>query len=338
MTTPNPSNVAPWYLRNINQALALDEASGNVFIRTGIEGNIIITGNVNIPGNIDAHISEVGTSGNLTVPYMPIAGNVTIDAGQSIEVTQGTSPWIVSLDNTNTINNAPWELQVGMGQVTGVQGLSISGYSANIGTDFIPAWEDGAYVYFNSAQQVRVWSESASDTNVSVLINGLDASYNILNEVVTLTNGTTGVLTTSNFLRVNNISLTRVPQNVGRLHAGSSDKTITLAYIGIVGNLSAGRSQMTIYTVPAGHTFYLTQSNWYTNQVGSQTGLYRSWTQSPTGLINTVLTFPIQQVYNSTKVVPRPYAEKTDIQWQCASQVGTSKIGGQIEGYLIVNS
>jgi len=30
MATPDPSNVAPWYLRNINQALALDEASGNV--------------------------------------------------------------------------------------------------------------------------------------------------------------------------------------------------------------------------------------------------------------------------------------------------------------------
>jgi len=26
MAEPTPSNVAPWYLRNINQALALDEA------------------------------------------------------------------------------------------------------------------------------------------------------------------------------------------------------------------------------------------------------------------------------------------------------------------------
>jgi len=27
MAYPEPSNVAPWYLRNINQALALDETS-----------------------------------------------------------------------------------------------------------------------------------------------------------------------------------------------------------------------------------------------------------------------------------------------------------------------
>jgi hypothetical protein len=95
---------------------------------------------------------------------------------------------------------------------------------------------------------------------------------------------------------------------------------------------------MSIYTVPAGYTFYLTQSNWYTNQTGSQTALYRSWTQSPTGLVMVVLTFPMQQQYNSVKVVPRPYPEKTDIQWQVASSTGTSKIGGQIEGYLILNT
>jgi len=67
MAEPEPSNVAPWYLRNINQALELNEDTGQVFVRTGFTGNIIITGNVNIPGNVDAHISEIGTSGNLTV-------------------------------------------------------------------------------------------------------------------------------------------------------------------------------------------------------------------------------------------------------------------------------
>ena len=96
---PDPSTVAPWYLRNINQALALDSLTGNVFIRTGFEGNIIISGNVNIPGNIDAHISEIGTSGNLTVPWMPVSidGNsaVTVTSG-NITVAQGTSPWVVS--------------------------------------------------------------------------------------------------------------------------------------------------------------------------------------------------------------------------------------------------
>lgn len=237
-----------------------------------------------------------------------------------------------------TLGSAPWQMQVAMGNVPGVQGLSISGYSSAVGTEFIPAWEDGTYVYFASAQQVRVWSDSASDTNVSVLVSGLDSNYAQQTETVVLTNGSTGVLTTKSFLRVNGISVTRTPMNVGLLHAGSSDKTATLAYIGGPNNTSIGRSQMTVYTVPAGYTFYLTQSNWYTNQTGSNTALYRSWTRTPSGVINVVLTFPMQQQYNSAKVVPRPYPEKTDIQWQVASSSGTSRIGGQIEGYLIANA
>lgn len=236
-------------------------------------------------------------------------------------------------DNT-TLQSASFNQQVAMGKVPGVTGLSISGYRQSSSTAFLPAWEDGAYVYFPSAQVVRVWSASDSDTNVSVLINGLDANYLPQTETVVLTNGTTGVLTTKEFLRINNISLTREPNNVGMLHAGSSDKTITLAYIGTASNNSAGRSQMTVYTVPAGYTFFLTQSNWYIN--GNSPAAYRSWTQRPDGLITIVLTFPILDNYNSIKTIPRPYLEKTDIQWQ-ASVPNNQAIGGQIEGYLISN-
>ena len=111
-SVPDPEHVKPWYLRNITEALALDEASGNVYVRTGFAGNIIIEGNVNIPGNIQiystpedpvhTHITEVGTTGILEVPYMPINGNVVVTSGNitftntTIEVTQGTDPWHIS--------------------------------------------------------------------------------------------------------------------------------------------------------------------------------------------------------------------------------------------------
>lgn len=143
MSYPEPSNVAPWYLRNINQALALDEASGNVYVRTGFTGNIVIEGNVNIPGNIDAHISEVGTSGNLTVPWMPVSidGNsaVTITSG-NITVAQGTSPWVVSGNvNANVSGNVNANITGGNvnAAVTGTVAVSsitgnIAGITANV--------------------------------------------------------------------------------------------------------------------------------------------------------------------------------------------------------------
>lgn len=273
-SVPDPEHVKPWYLRNITEALALDEATGNVFMRTGTAGGSLIA--------------------------------------------------------------APWNLQVAMGSIPGVTGLSISGYNGVVATEFVPLWDNstGTYTYFPSAQPVRVWSSNASDVDVMVNVTGLDVNYNIISETIHLTNGTTGVLGTKQFLRVNGANITRTPINVGVISVGNSDKTIALTTI----EIGAGRSQMTVFTVPAGYTFYLTQSNWYTNQTGSQTAMYRSWTRTPTGVINIILIFPLQQQYNSVKVVPRPYPEKTDIQWQAASSSGTSKIGGQIEGYLISNT
>lgn len=89
MAEPNPTEVAPWYLRNINQALELDTISGNVFLRT----NAVVTGNINIPGTIETQVTQLGNvdiSGNT----MPVSGEVSVV--QPVEVTQGTDPWIIS--------------------------------------------------------------------------------------------------------------------------------------------------------------------------------------------------------------------------------------------------
>ena len=77
----------------------------NAFV---ISGNVIIPGIVQVFSSIDNpihnHITEVGTGGNLQVPWLPIAGNVTVDSGNII-VTQGTTPWVVSNSNVAIIGN-----------------------------------------------------------------------------------------------------------------------------------------------------------------------------------------------------------------------------------------
>jgi hypothetical protein len=236
--------------------------------------------------------------------------------------------------NNESKYSAPFELAVARGKITGISGLSISGYNGAVDSNWQPIWEiGGAYTYFSSAQQVRIWSNNESDTNVSVLISGLDATYTPITETVVLTNGSTGVLSTKSFLRINNLSAVGTVNAIGTIRAGNSDKSITLAAI-VDG---AGRSQMSIYTVPAGFTFFLTQVNLYTNQNGNNYTNYRSYTQNPSGLTTKILQFPLTTSYNSVKVVARPYFEKTDIQWQ-ASSSSTSQVGLQIEGYLIDNS
>ena len=62
----------------------------------------------------------------------------------------------VSMPNNTRLHSASFEMQVAMGKVPGVTGLSIAGYNSAVGTSFIPAWENGEYVYFNTAQTALV--------------------------------------------------------------------------------------------------------------------------------------------------------------------------------------
>lgn len=108
MAYPEPTEVSPWYLRNITQALALDETTGNVYVRTDANisfgnanitvGNVGITSFGNIPingntlpvtvtgGNVNAVVTGNVTS-TLSGNLAGITGNVTIvDGGSSITV------------------------------------------------------------------------------------------------------------------------------------------------------------------------------------------------------------------------------------------------------------
>lgn len=80
---PNPSQVAPWYLRNITQALELDTATGNVFVRT----NAALIGNVTV-GNV-----SIGALGNVDISNSSLP--VTVESG-NVTVFQGTDPWAVT--------------------------------------------------------------------------------------------------------------------------------------------------------------------------------------------------------------------------------------------------
>lgn len=120
MAEPDPTEVAPWYLRNITQALALDETTGNVYVRTDADISIA---NANI---------TVGNVGITSFGNIPISGNtlpVTID-NANIEVTQGTSPWIVE---GNVVATLSGNLAGITGNVTVVDGGGSLTVDGNVG-------------------------------------------------------------------------------------------------------------------------------------------------------------------------------------------------------------
>jgi hypothetical protein len=109
MATPDPTQVAPWYLRNINQALELNEATGQVFVRTDAQLTIGNVGNVNVSEVEIVALGNIDISGNT----MPVSGNVT--------VFQGTIPWVVTGNSNVAITSG----NVG---ITG----NIAGITANV--------------------------------------------------------------------------------------------------------------------------------------------------------------------------------------------------------------
>jgi len=240
-----------------------------------------------------------------------------------------------SITNTESSLALPQYLQVARGLVTGASVVNIYGYQPSVGTTFIPVWENAStYTYPGSASTMLLYSSSGSDTAVSVLINGLDASYNNLSETKVLTNGTTGVTTANSYLRINTITVTGSNNAVGTLYLSNAGKTTTYAQI-TAGN---GKNQAMIYTVPNGYTFYLTRVNAYTNQVGNLSSsycTYRVFTQNNSGLITILLQAPFGNSYTSYRVAPRAYAAKTDIQWQANTPSSTAAVGIAVEGILI---
>jgi hypothetical protein len=236
---------------------------------------------------------------------------------------------------TQTGTYEPFDLQVARGQITGHEVLNVFGYStATPNTSFIAAWENNtAYAFPTVASTMVVSSSSASDTAVTILISGLDASYNIITESVAL-NGTTDVPTTKIFWRINSV-ITTAGNAVGTMYVKNAGGT-TYAQVAI----GAGKTNMSIYTVPAGYTAYLTQFDAFssTSVTSGVYATFRALRTSSTGVNNIVLQIPFLNDYSITRPYPLTVPEKTDNQWQCKSSGAGLGIGIVVIGVLVKNN
>ena len=229
----------------------------------------------------------------------------------------------------------PFELQIERNQVAWHSNVNVQGYNILHGDQFRAVWEksnDTDYV-FPASSLAMTFASSASET-CTVRVFGLDANYVMKNATVTFSNSTSGTVTsgTSSFFRINAMQVI----------SGTTTGTLTATNSGTVYaqiNAGTGRSQASIYTVPAGYTFYLTRAQAFTTNNGAQYCTYRVYSQTISGGVTTpliVLSAPFTQSYSSTRVVPRVYPENTDVQWQL-KQSNPAPGSIQLEGILIKN-
>jgi len=261
--------------------------------------------------------------------------------------------YVIQDSITRNGKHEPFELQVGRGQITAHQPVEIFGYSTQIGgTALGPLWEGltqsgGTYAYPSSAGVVVLLSASgATDAGLIVQVNGLDASYNLLSEKVTL-NGSGTATTTGSYFRINGMFVTN------GINAGNiTGKIATVLYAQI--NAGVGQTQMSIYTVPNGYTFYLTyiQANASIGFTSSNYMLFAEYNKfniantiqengynyTVNGNTTLLSQSPFVQIFNIPYTVPVAHPSGTDIQYQLKSNTGGPFVGSVFAGgYLIQN-
>lgn len=229
----------------------------------------------------------------------------------------------------------PFELQVGRNQIGLHYLVNVQGYNEAHAITFRAPWElSNTNDFPYPASSVPMTFTSTVPETMTVLVSGLDANYVQKQATVQFTASTNGVVTSgdANFFRINALQIIKGSEtgNMTASNGGTVYAQITN------GN---GRSQAAAYTVPAGFTFLLTRAQAFTTNNGTQFCTYRVWSRSFVDGVSTptiVLYAPFTQAYFSTRVVPRAYAEKTDIQWQLR-QSNAAPGSVQVEGILISN-
>lgn len=151
----------------------------------------------------------------------------------------------------------PFQMRAAMGHITNGTTVFISGNNPDIQLSEETVWyQGGIYSYPASAIQMSVSSSDAAAT-CSVVINGLDAAYLPISEIVTLT-GQTAVTTTKTYLRIQNAYVLANPTS-GDIYIGTG--TVTAGVPATVYERifdGHNRTESGRYTVPANRTFYLT--------------------------------------------------------------------------------
>lgn len=171
----------------------------------------------------------------------------------------------------------PFELQVSRGQIEGHRAVTVWGYNPDIDTSEETVWADGGIVTLPpSAATVKISSDSVNDTSAgtgarTVVVAGLDSSYDEISETVTL-NGTTEVATTKSYLRINSITVATTGSgnaNAGNIYAGTG--TVTSGVPATIYNqvlVGYNQTLTASYTIPNGYTGYLVNGGISSGQDG----------------------------------------------------------------------
>jgi len=256
----------------------------------------------------------------------------------NVNTTGSTTPSSAEID---------FYLAVAKGDFTGYSNVSKFGYNPTVGSgNYESIWEgSNAYPWMSAADQLEVLSSDADDTSAgtgarTVELQGLDSSWNILTETVTM-NGTSAVTTTGSFLRIFRARVVTAGssgRNEGTITIRDQDTSTTRALITNGATDGNGQTLMAVYTIPAGKTGYIININVSSQKDQEQTYKLMARDNTVANAAWNVKEFLTGRGGFSTwrKYAINKVTEKTDIDLQVISN-STSAAAGGFELILIDN-
>jgi hypothetical protein len=242
----------------------------------------------------------------------------------------------------------PWDLQVARGQISFHQSIFQFGQAPTV-TTAQSIWPgSGVYAFPAAATVMKISSGSANDTSAgtgarTIRITGLNSSYNVISEIVSLS-GQTAVDTTNTYLRINDFEVLTCGSNntqVGIIYAGTG--TVTSGVPATVYSLMpVGYNKQTqaIFTVPLGYTAYVSSytftSNCATANVIASGYLYTYVNANAFPSIEATARFNVGGSFDRHFDYPLPFAEKTDLDMRALAAT-SSQITGEMHILLVKN-
>ena len=152
------------------------------------------------------------------------------------------------------INNMPFGLGVQKGLVTNFSGIQKFGLNTAVGSSFETIWDgNNTYSYPSSAGTATATSsDTASDNNGTVEIQGLDSNYDLATETLTI-GGSAG---STSFIRVFRAIMKTA--NTGTSNVGVITITVSSTTVAQI-RAGYGQTLMCVYTVPRKYNAYLMQ-------------------------------------------------------------------------------
>jgi len=161
------------------------------------------------------------------------------------------STW--NIENAQQTISWPAPMAVARGNVPKMSTINKFGYNDQVGTSWETIWDgNNVYTYIASAGTATVASSSSDDNGGTVIVYGLNSSYEEVNETLTI-GGSAGTI---QFYRVFRAQM--VTANTGDANVGTVTVTVDSKSAAII-SPDIGQTLMAIYTVPKRKRAYLMQ-------------------------------------------------------------------------------